>query len=72
MMILAHGSKIMYYRQKMDHVQRAILTRFSSQVIHGLVMSHFKFVSTINAAEEGCTHFLVLGNKKVEVGTHRV
>lgn len=26
-------------------------------------MSHFKFVSTINAAEEGCTHFLVWGTE---------
>lgn len=31
-------------------------------------MSHFKFVSTINAAEEGCTHFLVLGNRRLRLG----
>lgn len=31
-------------------------------------MSHFKFVSTINAAEEGCTHFLVSGNRRLRLG----
>lgn len=31
-------------------------------------MSHFKFVSTINAVEEGCTHFLVLGNRRLRLG----
>lgn len=34
-------------------------------------MSHFKFVSTINAAEEGCTHFLVLGNRRLRLGHTR-
>lgn len=33
------------------------------------VMSHFKFVSTINAAEEGCTHSLVLGNRRLRLDT---
>lgn len=33
------------------------------------VMSHFKFVSIINAAEEGCTHSLVLGNRRLRLDT---
>lgn len=34
-------------------------------------MSHFRFVSTINAAEEGCTHFLVWGNRRLRLGHTR-
>lgn len=52
----------------MDHVQQAVLTSFLPGDTWS-VMSHFKFVSTINAAEEGCTHSLVLGNRRLRLDT---
>lgn len=56
----------------MDHVQRGLINKIFLPSDTWSVMSHFKSVSTINAAEEGCTHFLVLGKQKAEVGTHGV
>ena len=52
MMILAHGSCTA------GHINKIFLPTDKWSV-----MSHFKFVSTINAAEEGCTHFLVWGTE---------